>query len=171
MIRTSGTWRRRQLRIDPRQCALDRRLQAHLGDQDPPQNAMKRAVHASDERSKLRPVEKAALPIDSRVRAATRTALVILLVVLALWVASDFLSALAWAAIIAITTWPIHTGFAGAHCCSGWSATSDRGIRRRSAAVQANPVPVSPRPKLGDPSRKTLAPLRTLVHGQYDRDH
>jgi predicted PurR-regulated permease PerM len=73
---------------------------------------MKRAVHASDERSKLRPVEKAALPIDSRVRAATRTALVILLVVLALWVASDFLSALAWAAIIAITTWPIYTRFA-----------------------------------------------------------
>ena len=82
---------------------------AHLGDQDPP---MKRAVHASDERSKLRPVEKAALPINSRVRAATRTALVILLVVLALWVASDFLSALAWAAIIAITTWPIYTRFA-----------------------------------------------------------
>ena len=73
---------------------------------------MKRAVHASDERSKLRPVEKAALPIDSRVRAATRTALVILLVVLALWVASDFLSALTWATIIAITTWPIYTRFA-----------------------------------------------------------
>jgi hypothetical protein len=63
---------------------------------------MPRAVHASDERSELRPVEKAALPIDSRARAATRTALAILLVLLALWVASDFLSALAWAAIIAI---------------------------------------------------------------------
>jgi predicted PurR-regulated permease PerM len=31
---------------------------------------------------------------------------------LALWVASDFLSALTWAAIIAITTWPIYTRFA-----------------------------------------------------------
>ena len=73
---------------------------------------MKRAVHASDERSKIRPVEKAALPIDSRVRAATITALVILLVVLALWVASDFLSAMVWAVVIAITSWPIYTRFA-----------------------------------------------------------
>jgi predicted PurR-regulated permease PerM len=73
---------------------------------------MTRAVHASDVRSDLRPVEKAALPIDSRVRAATRAALAILLVLLALWVASDFLSALAWTAIIAVTTWPIYTRFA-----------------------------------------------------------
>jgi predicted PurR-regulated permease PerM len=73
---------------------------------------MTRAVHASDVRSELRPVEKAALPIDSRVRAATRAALAILLVLLALWVASDFLSALAWTAIIAVTTWPIYTRFA-----------------------------------------------------------
>jgi predicted PurR-regulated permease PerM len=34
-----------------------------------------------------------------------------LLVVLVLW-SSDFLSALTWAAIIAITTWPIHTRLA-----------------------------------------------------------
>jgi len=73
---------------------------------------MPRAVHPSDERSQLRPTEKAALPIDSRARTATRTALAILLVLLALWVASDFLSALTWAAIIAIATWPIYTRFA-----------------------------------------------------------
>ncbi len=73
---------------------------------------MTRAVHASDLRSELRPAEKAALPIDSRARAATRAALAILLALLALWVASDFLSALAWAAIITITTWPVYTRFA-----------------------------------------------------------
>jgi predicted PurR-regulated permease PerM len=55
--------------------------------------------------------ETAALPIDSRARAVTRTALAILLVLLALWVASDFLTALTWAAIIAIATWPIYTRF------------------------------------------------------------
>jgi predicted PurR-regulated permease PerM len=40
-----------------------------------------------------------------------RTAVAILLVFLALWVASDFLSALTWAAVIAITTWPIYSRF------------------------------------------------------------
>src|SRR5712672_2256174 len=67
----------------------------------------------SDERSEPRPPETtAALPIDSRTRAVARTAFAILLALLALWVASDFLSALTWAAIIAVTTWPIYTRFA-----------------------------------------------------------
>jgi predicted PurR-regulated permease PerM len=66
----------------------------------------------SDERNDLRPTEKAALSIDSRARTVTRTAFAILLVLLALWVARDFLSALTWAAIIAITTWPIYARFA-----------------------------------------------------------
>jgi predicted PurR-regulated permease PerM len=65
----------------------------------------------SDERSELRRTENAALPIDSRARAVTRAAVAILLVLLALWVASDFLSALTWAAILAITTWPIYARF------------------------------------------------------------
>src|SRR3981189_3678236 len=56
--------------------------------------------------------ESAALPIDSRTRAVARTACAIFLVILALWVASDFLSALTWAAVIAITTWPIYVRFA-----------------------------------------------------------
>jgi predicted PurR-regulated permease PerM len=56
--------------------------------------------------------ESAALPIDSRTRAVARTACAIFLVILALWVASDFLSALTWAAVIAITTWPIYARFA-----------------------------------------------------------
>jgi predicted PurR-regulated permease PerM len=51
-------------------------------------------------------------PIDSRAQLATRAAFAILLVLLALWIASDFLTALAWAAVIAITTWPVYIRFA-----------------------------------------------------------
>ena len=51
-------------------------------------------------------------PIDSRAQLATRAAFAILLVLLALWVGSDFLTALAWAAVIAITTWPVYIRFA-----------------------------------------------------------
>src|SRR4030081_1219326 len=65
----------------------------------------------SHKRSQLRRTEIAALPSDSRARAFTRAAVAILLVLLALWVASDFLSALTWAAILAITTWPIYARF------------------------------------------------------------
>src|SRR6202045_4344479 len=54
----------------------------------------------------------AGLLIDSRAQLATRTAIAILLVFLALWVASDFLSAMVWAAVIAITTWPVYIRFA-----------------------------------------------------------
>jgi predicted PurR-regulated permease PerM len=39
-------------------------------------------------------------------------AFAILLVLLALWVASDFLTALVWATVIAITSWPVYTRFA-----------------------------------------------------------
>ena len=56
--------------------------------------------------------KKAVLPFDSRTRAVTRTAIAILVIVLAAWVARDFLAALAWAALIAITVWPIYTRFA-----------------------------------------------------------
>jgi predicted PurR-regulated permease PerM len=65
-----------------------------------------------NDRSEPRPPEKAALPIDSRAQLAMRTAFAILLVLLALWVASDFLSAMVWAAVIAITTWPVYIRFA-----------------------------------------------------------
>jgi predicted PurR-regulated permease PerM len=59
-----------------------------------------------------RPFEKAVLPFDSRTRAVTRTAIAILVVLLAAWVARDFLVALTWAALIAITVWPIYIRFA-----------------------------------------------------------
>src|SRR4030081_213063 len=65
-----------------------------------------------DDRSELRPPQKTALPIDSLARLVTRTAFAILLVLLTLWVASDFLSPLAWAAVIAITAWPVYIRFA-----------------------------------------------------------
>jgi hypothetical protein len=50
----------------------------------------------------LRPFEKVALPFDSRARAVERIATAILIMVLTVWVAGDFLVALTWAAVIAI---------------------------------------------------------------------
>jgi predicted PurR-regulated permease PerM len=66
----------------------------------------------SNDGSEVRPFQKSALPFDSRTRAVTRTAVAILVVLLSAWVARDFLVALTWAALIAITTWPIYTRFA-----------------------------------------------------------
>jgi predicted PurR-regulated permease PerM len=63
-------------------------------------------------RNEFRHVEKAALPFDSRARAVTRTAIAVLVVLLAAWVARDFLAALIWAAVIAISAWPIYIRFA-----------------------------------------------------------
>jgi hypothetical protein len=65
----------------------------------------------SSARIELRPPEKKVLPIDARARLVTRTTFAILVVLLAFWVARDLLSALAWAAVIAITTWPIYIRF------------------------------------------------------------
>jgi predicted PurR-regulated permease PerM len=62
-------------------------------------------------KNELRSVEKAALPFDSRAQAVTRTAIAILVVLLAAWVARDFLVALTWAAVIAIAAWPIYIRF------------------------------------------------------------
>jgi predicted PurR-regulated permease PerM len=63
-------------------------------------------------KNELRPVEKAALPLDSRTRAVTRTAIAIVVVLLAAWVARDFLVALTWATVIAVAVWPIYIAFA-----------------------------------------------------------
>src|ERR1700723_146388 len=64
-----------------------------------------------NEGSQLRPSEKPALPFDSRTRALIRAAIAILVVLLAAWVARDFLGALTWAVVIAITAWPIYARF------------------------------------------------------------
>jgi predicted PurR-regulated permease PerM len=71
-----------------------------------------RGLGPINRRGDLQPLEKTALPTGSRARLATRTVFAILLVLLALWVAGEFLSPLTWAAVIAITSWPIYTRFA-----------------------------------------------------------
>ena len=55
----------------------------------------------------------AALPMDASSRRMARTVLSVLLVCLVLYVSSDFLTPLAWAAVIAMTTWPLYARFAG----------------------------------------------------------
>jgi predicted PurR-regulated permease PerM len=49
-----------------------------------------------------------ALPVDARSRQIVRAVLALALVALAAWIAADFLPALAWAIVIAITTWPLY---------------------------------------------------------------
>ena len=68
----------------------------------------------SRDRNELRPVKRAALPFDSRARVNTRTAIAIAVILLAAWVAREFLVALTWAAVIAIAAWPIYIRFATA---------------------------------------------------------
>ena len=53
-----------------------------------------------------------ALPVDARSRQIVRSAFALALVALAAWIAADFLPALAWAIVIAITTWPLYLRFA-----------------------------------------------------------
>jgi predicted PurR-regulated permease PerM len=54
----------------------------------------------------------AALPVDAHARRIVRAVLALTLVALAAWIAADFLPALAWAIVIAITTWPLYLRFA-----------------------------------------------------------
>src|SRR5258705_1580227 len=65
----------------------------------------------NDPRRELRATTQATLVIRRGTRAITRTVFAILLVFLALWVASDLLPALGWAVIIAIAVWPIYSRF------------------------------------------------------------
>src|ERR1700737_2271547 len=69
-------------------------------------------LESNDGRRGLRPLEKGALPFDSRARTVARVAIAIMVVLLAAWVARDFLVALTWAAVIAIAVWPIYIRFA-----------------------------------------------------------
>ena len=55
---------------------------------------------------------KPPLSIDSRARAASRIAFALLLVLLGIWIAQDFLAPLGWAVFIAISTWPLYRRFA-----------------------------------------------------------
>jgi predicted PurR-regulated permease PerM len=53
-----------------------------------------------------------ALPVDAHARRNVRALLALALVAVAAWMAADFLPALAWAIVIAITTWPLYLRFA-----------------------------------------------------------
>jgi predicted PurR-regulated permease PerM len=64
-----------------------------------------------DAENEPRRLEQPVLPFDSRARALTRFAFAILAVLLALWVARDFLIAFAWAGLIAISCWPLYRRF------------------------------------------------------------
>src|SRR5258708_4322156 len=66
----------------------------------------------SNDGGELRAIGKLEPAFDSRVRAITQAAIAIAVVLLALWVAREFLVALTWAALIAITTWPVYIRFA-----------------------------------------------------------
>ena len=63
------------------------------------------------ERGEFWPPEKSAPSLDLRARAATQATIAVAIVLLAVWVARDFLVALTWAAVIAITCWPIYLRF------------------------------------------------------------
>jgi predicted PurR-regulated permease PerM len=52
------------------------------------------------------------LPVDAHGRSILRASFVVLLALLVLWVAWDFLVPLAWAAVIAITVWPAYVRLA-----------------------------------------------------------
>ena len=55
-----------------------------------------------------------ALAIDARARTGCRVVLAILVFVLSLWIARDFLAPVGWAVLITVATWPIYLRFAEA---------------------------------------------------------
>jgi predicted PurR-regulated permease PerM len=65
----------------------------------------------SDGGSELR-TQKPPPLFESHMRAIIQAAIAVTVVFLALWVARDFLVALIWAGVIAITTWPFYVRFA-----------------------------------------------------------
>ena len=72
-----------------------------------PKTAKYRPRIATQERS-----DAAKLPVGAGSRQIGRTALAAFLLGLVIWVAWDFLPALAWASMIALTTWPLYVRFA-----------------------------------------------------------
>jgi predicted PurR-regulated permease PerM len=71
-----------------------------------------RAATKPSPASGSQPAHREPLPRHAQARMIARTALAILLVLAALWIARAFLPGLAWAAIIAVTTWPLYVRFA-----------------------------------------------------------
>lgn len=73
----------------------------------------KAAVKAEPGRPAPKDGARAPLPLDGRARVVARTVFAVLLVLLALWVAQDFLTPVAWGGVLAITLWPIYVRLAG----------------------------------------------------------
>ena len=67
----------------------------------------KRSLEPQPDRRDVEP-----LPVDAHGRTVIRATFAVLLALLVLWVAWDFLAPLAWAAVIAITVWPAYVRFA-----------------------------------------------------------
>jgi predicted PurR-regulated permease PerM len=76
----------------------------------------RRAPAAAQKRSEPCPTTETdprkPLPLHAGARLTARVSLAITLVAAALWTAADFLPALAWAAILAISVWPLYVQFA-----------------------------------------------------------
>src|SRR4051812_27834796 len=66
----------------------------------------------SDDGIGLHTLEERPPPFEWEMQAVIQAAIAVAVVLLALWVARDFLVALIWAGVIAITTWPIYVRFA-----------------------------------------------------------
>ena len=66
---------------------------------------------STSESRKRSAANKTALPNNSQAKLVSRSALAIALFLLAVLLAKDFLSAIGWAVIIAVTTWPIYLRF------------------------------------------------------------
>lgn len=62
----------------------------------------------SDEGNGLSTLEEDPPLFESHMRSIIQAVVAVAVVLLALWVARDFLVALIWAGVIAITTWPIY---------------------------------------------------------------
>lgn len=69
------------------------------------------AAEVAAQRSDAEPADRTALPIDGPARRVARAVFAILLVLVASWIAADFLPALGWAAVIALTIWPLYIRF------------------------------------------------------------
>lgn len=70
------------------------------------------APAAANARGGTRADARQPLPLHSGARLTARVSLALLLLAVALWTAADFLPALIWAAILAITLWPIYAWIA-----------------------------------------------------------
>jgi predicted PurR-regulated permease PerM len=70
------------------------------------------ATHAAERKISEQADVRQPLPLHAGARLTARVTLALAFVVAAIWTASDFLPALVWAAILAVTIWPLYETFA-----------------------------------------------------------